>query len=160
MALSGALLASPALADEEHAFTLDIKDLAPVAPGADGVITYTLTNTSDEATDGFLIRVSAPKTVRLDFSGTRCDRQATSYGTTCTVTGEMGQFAPGETKVLQKSYTVAAGAPGSASLGEVEARVVPIVDGKPTEDPSDKDGPHVDSAEITTSASSAGAGTS
>jgi hypothetical protein len=160
MALSGALLASPALADEEHAFTLDIKDPAPVAPGADGVITYTLTNTSDQATDGFLIRVSAPKTVSLDFGGTRCDKRGTNVGTTCTVTGEMGKFAPGETKVLQKSYTVAAGAPESASLGKVEARVVPIVGGKPTEDPTDKDGPHVDSAEITTSAGSAGAGTS
>ncbi len=151
MALSGALLASPALADEEHAFTLDIKDPAPVAPGADGVITYTLTNTSDEATDGFLIMVSAPKTVNIDFGGTRCDKRATSAGTTCYVTGEMGKFAPGQTKVLEKSYTVVAGAPGSASLGKVEAVVVPIVDGKPTEDKNDQDGPNTDSAEITTS---------
>jgi hypothetical protein len=160
MVLSGALLASPALADEEHAFTLDIAAPAPVAPGADGVITYTLTNTSDQATDGFRIRVSAPKTVSLDFGGTRCDKRGTVAGTTCTVTGEMGTFAPGETKVLQKSYTVVAGAPESANLGKVEARVVPIVGGKPTEDLNDKDGPHVDSAEITTSARSAGAGTS
>src|SRR5688572_30229169 len=157
MALSGALLASPALADEEHAFTLDIHDPAPVAPGADGVITYTLTNTSDEATDGFLIMVSAPKTVSLDFGGTRCDRRALSAGTTCWVTGEMGEFAPGETKVLEKSYSVAANAPESASLGEVEAVVVPIVDGKPTEDKNDKDGPNTDSAAITTSGGSAGA---
>jgi hypothetical protein len=157
IALSGALLASPALADEEHAFTLDIKDLAPVAPGADGVITYTLINTSDEATDGFQIMVSAPKTVSLDFGGTRCDKRATSAGTTCYVTGEMGKFAPGETKVLEKSYRVAATAPESASLGKVEATVVPIVGGKPTEDKNDKDGPNTDSAEITTSAGSAGA---
>jgi hypothetical protein len=160
MALSGALLASPALADEEHAFTLDIKDPAPVAPGADGVITYTLTNTSDEATDGFQIRVSAPKTVSLDFGGTRCDKRATSAGTTCYVTGEMGTFAPGETKVLEKSYSVAADAPQSANLGKVEARVVPIVDGKPTEDLTDSDGPHVDNAQITTSAGPAEPGAS
>jgi hypothetical protein len=155
MALSSTLLASPALADEGHAFTLDIKDPAPVAPGADGVITYTLTNTGDETTDGFLIKVSAPRTVSIDFGTTRCDRRATSAGTTCYVTGEMGEFAPGETKVLEKSYTVSADAPESASIGTVEAVVVPIVDGKPTEDKSDQDGPNTDSAAITTSASSA-----
>ncbi len=152
MALSGALLASPALADGEHAFTLDIKDLAPIAPGTDGVITYTLTNTSDEATDGFQIMVSAPRTVRIDLGGTRCDRRALSAGTTCSVTGGMGKFAPGETKVLEKSYSVAADAPESASLGKVEAVVVPIVDGKATEDKNDKDGPNTDSTAITTSA--------
>lgn len=157
MALSGALLASPALADEEHAFTLDIHDPAPIAPGTDGVITYTLTNTSDKATDGFLIKISAPNTVSLDFGGTRCDKRRPTAGTTCHVTGEMGRVAPGETKVLEKSYTVTAGAPASANLGKVEAVVVPIVGGKPTEDKNDEDGPNTDSAAITTSVRSAGA---
>jgi hypothetical protein len=101
--------------------------------------------------------VSAPKTVSLDFGGTRCDKRATSHGTTCYVTGEMGKFAPGETKVLEKSYTVVPAAPESASLGKVEAVVVPIVGGKPTEDKNDQDGPNTDAAEITTSGGSAGA---
>jgi hypothetical protein len=57
---------------------------------------------------------------------------------------------------LEKSYTVAADASESASLGKIGANVVPIVGGETTEDPTDIKGSHVDYAEITTSAGSAG----
>jgi hypothetical protein len=161
MALSGALLASPAFADEEHAFTLDMRDPAPIAPGTDGVITYTLTNTSADATDGFLVRVSLPPDVDVDFGNNSCTKFDTNAEggdmIDCTFTGGIGKFAPGESKVLEKSYTVAADAAESASLGKVGALVVPIVDGKATEDSTDLDGPNVDYAEITTAAGSASA---
>jgi hypothetical protein len=160
MALSGALLASPAFADEEHAFTLDIKDPEPIAPGTDGIITYELTNTSDEATDGFLINISIPPTVVLNLDADNCEKFDTNREggdmVRCTFIGEIGQFAPGESKVLEKSYSVAADAPESASVGKIGANVVPIVAGEPTEDPTDIKGTHVDYAEITTSAGSAG----
>jgi hypothetical protein len=161
MALTGALLASPAFADEEHAFTLDIQDPAPVAPGTDGVITYTLTNTSGEAIDGFLINISIPPAVGLNLDPDNCEKFDTNREggdmVRCTFTGGIGKFAPGESKVLEKSYTVAADAPEQTSLGELGANVVPIVNGDTTEDPTDIKGPHVDYTEITTSAASAGA---
>jgi hypothetical protein len=161
MALSGALLASPALADEDHAFKLNIKDPAPTAPGTDGIVTYELTNTSGEATDGFLINISLPPAVDLNLDPNSCEKFSTNREGgdmfRCTFTGGIGKFAPGESKVLEKSYTVAADAPESASLGQVGANVVPIVNGETTEDPTDIKGPHVDYAEITTSAGSAGA---
>ena len=157
MALSGALLAAPASAHAEHAFTLDIKDPQPVAPGADGVLTYELTNTSGQATDGFLIRFSAPKNVSADFGSTPCKKFDTNAEggpmIECAVTGEMGRFAPGQSKALEKSYTVAEDAPESTSLGKVGALVVPIVDGEIKEDATDLDGPNVDYAEITTAGS-------
>jgi hypothetical protein len=162
MALGGALLASPAFADEENAFTLDIKDPAPVAPGADGVITYTLTNTSDNATDGFMIYISIPSGVNFDLDPNTCgetdhDPEGGEVVVRCNFDGGIGQFAAGESKVLEKSYTVAADAPEQTSLGELGANVVPIVNGDTTEDPTDIKGPHVDYTEITTSAASAGA---
>jgi hypothetical protein len=161
MALSGALLASPAFADEEHAFTLDIKDPEPTAPGTDGIITYELTNTSDEATDGFLINISIPPAVVLNLDADNCEKFDTNREggdmVRCTFIGGIGKFAPGESKVLEKSYSVATDAPESASLGKIGANVVPIVAGEPTEDPTDIKGTHVDYAEITTSAASAGA---
>jgi hypothetical protein len=161
MALSGALLASPAFADEEHAFTLDIKDPEPIAPGADGIISYELTNTSDEATDGFLINISIPPDVVLNLDADNCEKFDTNREggdmVRCTFVGGIGEFAPGESKVLEKSYSVATDAPESASLGKIGANVVPIVAGEPTEDPTDIKGTHVDYAEITTSAASAGA---
>jgi hypothetical protein len=161
MALSGALLASPALADEEHAFTLDIKDPEPIAPGTDGIISYELTNTSDEATDGFLINISIPPAVALNLDADNCEKFDTNREggdmVRCTFVGGIGKFAPGESKVLEKSYSVAADAPESASLGKIGANVVPIVAGGPTEDPTDIKGTHVDYAEITTSSGSAGA---
>ncbi len=161
MALSGALLASPAFADEDHAFKLDIKDPAPIAPGTDGIISYELTNTSSEAADGFLINISLPPAVDLNLDADNCAKFSTNREGgdmfRCTFIGGIGRFAPGESKVLEKSYSVAADAPESASLGNVGANVVPIVNGEPTEDPTDIRGPHVDYAEITTSAASAGA---
>jgi hypothetical protein len=161
LALSGALLASPALADEGHAFKLDIREPAPVAPGTDGVITYELTNTSGEAIDGFLINVSVPPAVDLNLDPDNCEKFDTNREggdmVRCTFVGGIGTFAPGESKVLEKSYSVAADAPESASLGKIGANVVPIVGGAPTEDPTDIRGSHVDYAEITTSAGSAGA---
>jgi hypothetical protein len=161
MALGGALLASPAFADEENAFTLDIKDPAPVAPGADGVITYTLTNTSDNATDGFMIYISVPSGVDFDLDPNTCtetdhDPEGGEVVVRCNFDGGIGQFAAGESKVLEKSYTVAADAPESASLGQVAALVVPSVDGEATEAPTDRGGSNEDRAEITTSAGSAG----
>jgi hypothetical protein len=161
MALSGALLASPALADEDHAFKLDIKDPAPTAPGTEGLIAYELTNTSDKAIDGFLINISIPPTVDLNLDADNCEKFDTNREggdmIRCTFVGGIGKFAPGESKVLEKSFSVAADAPQSGSLGQVGANVVPIVDGEPTEDPTDIKGTHVDYAEITTSAGSAGA---
>jgi hypothetical protein len=161
MALSGALLASPALADEGHAFRLDIRDPEPIVPGTDGIITYELTNTSDDAADGFLINISIPPAVDLELDPNNCEQFSTNREggdmVRCTFIGGIGTFAPGESKVLEKSYSVAADAPESASLGKIGANVVPIVDGEPTEDPTDIKGSHVDYAEITTSAGSTGA---
>jgi hypothetical protein len=74
----------------------------------------------------------------------------------CTLVGGIGAFAPGESKVLEKSFTVAADAAESGSLGQIGANVVPIVDGEPTEDPTDIKGSHVDYAEVTSSAGSSG----
>jgi hypothetical protein len=161
MALSGALLASPAFADEEHTFALDIQDPAPVARGADGVLTYTLTNTSDEATDGFMIYISIPSDVNFDLDPNTCterpdiDPEGGEVVVQCNFDGGIGQFAAGESKVLEKSYTIAADAP--ERLGQVKALVVPSVDGEATETPMDRGGSNEDSAEITTSAGSAGA---
>lgn len=161
MALSGALLASPAFADEEHAFKLDIQDPEPIAPGTDGIITYELTNTSSEATDGFLINISIPPTVDLNLDPDNCEKFDTNREggdmIRCTFVGGIGTFAPGESKVLEKSYSVAADAPESSSLGQIGANVVPIVAGEPTEDLRDIKGSHVDYSEITTSAGSTGA---
>jgi hypothetical protein len=159
MALSGALLASPALADEGHAFTLDIKDPAPVAPGADGVLTYELTNTSAEATDGFMIYISIPSGVDFDLDPNNCtetdiDPEGGEVVVRCNFDGGIGQFAAGESKVLEKSYTVAADAPESMRVG---ALVVPSADGEATEAPTDRGGSNEDYAEITTSAASTGA---
>jgi hypothetical protein len=159
MALSGALLASPAFADEGHVFTLDIKDPAPVAPGADGVLTYELTNTSDEATDGFMIYISIPSGVDFDLEPNNCtetdiDPEGGEVVVRCNFDGGIGQFAAGESKVLEKSYTIAADAPESARVG---ALVVPSANGEATEAPTDRGGSNEDYAEITTSAGSAGA---
>lgn len=161
MVLGGALLAAPAFADEGHAFALDIQDPAPVAPGSEGLVSYTLTNTSGEATDGFLINVSLPPTVELNLDPNNCEKFDTNRDggdmIRCTFAGGIGAFAPGESKVLEKSFTVAADAAAGASLGQIGANVVPIVDGEPTEDPTDIKGSHVDYAEVTTSDGSAGA---
>lgn len=162
MALSGALLASPAFADEEHAFTLDINDPAPVARGADGVLTYELINTSDEAIDGFMIYISIPSGVEFDLDPNNCketpiDPEGGEVVVRCNFDGGIGQFAAGESKVLEKSYTIAADAPESPSLGQVKALVVPSADGDATEAPTDRGGSNEDYAEIMTSAGSAGA---
>lgn len=162
MALGGALLASPAFADEENAFTLDIKDPAPVAPGADGVVSYELTNTSGEATDGFMIYISIPSGVNFDLDPNNCtetdhDPEGGEVVVRCNFDGGIGQFAAGESKVLEKTYTIAADAPASSSLGQVQALVVPSVGGEATESPTDRGGSNEDQAEITTSAGSAGA---
>jgi hypothetical protein len=161
MALGGALLASPAFADEDHAFTLDIKDPEPIAPGTEGLITYELTNTSDKAVEGILINISLPPDVVLNADPNHCQKTDTNAEGgdigSCNFTGGMGAFAPGESKTLEASYTVAEDAPESANLGKVGALVVPLEGGEPTEDWSDLEGPHVDQAEITTSAGSAGA---
>jgi hypothetical protein len=161
MALSGAFLASPAFADEGHAFNLDILDQEPIAPGASGVLTYELTNTSSETLDGFLINISMPLTVDLELDPNNCEKFDTNREggdmVRCTFIGGIGQFAPGESKVLEKSYSVAADAPESSSLGKIGANVVPIMDGETTEDPTDIKGSHVDYAEVSTSSGSAGA---
>lgn len=160
MALSGALLASPAFADEEHAFTLEIQEPQPIAPGTEGRITYELTNRGDEATDGVLINVSLPPDVVLNFDPAHCQKTGTNDEggdlVSCNFSNEIGKFAPGESKTSEASYTVAADAPESTSLGEVGALAVPLEQGEPTEDWSDLEGSHVDQAEITTSAGSAG----
>ncbi len=161
MVLGGAFLASPAFADEDHAFALDVQDPAPVAPGSEGLISYTLTNTSGETTDGFLINVSLPPAVDLNLDPNNCEKFDTNRDggdmIRCTFVGGIGTFAPGESKVLEKSFTVAADAPQSASIGQIGANVVPIVDGRPAEDPTDIKGSHVDYAEITTSTDSGNA---
>jgi hypothetical protein len=163
MALSGALLASPAFADEEHTFALDIQDPAPVARGADGVLAYTLTNTSGEATDGFMIYISIPSGVNFDLDPNTCterpdiDPEGGEVVVQCNFDGGIGQFAAGESKVLEKSYTIEEDAPESESLGQVKALVVPSVNGEATETPTDRGGSNEDRAEITTSAGSAGA---
>jgi hypothetical protein len=158
--LSGALLASPAFAAEEHAFEIDIQDPEPIAPGTEGLITYDLTNTGDEATEGVLINVSLPPDVVLNFDATQCQKtgQNAEGGdlVSCNFSNELGRFAPGESKTSQASYTVAADAPESASLGKVGALAVPVENGEPTEDWSDLEGSHVDQAEITTASGSAG----
>ncbi|MFC5232522.1 hypothetical protein [Pseudonocardia zijingensis] len=160
MALGGTILASPAFADEEHAFTLEIQEPDPVAPGTEGLITYELTNGGDEATDGVLVNVSLPPDVVLNFDVTRCQKTGTNEEggdlVSCNFSDEFGKFAPGESKTSQASYTVAADAPESTSLGEVGALAVPLEKGEPTEDWSDLSGSHVDTAEITTGAGSAG----
>jgi hypothetical protein len=162
MALSGTLLAAPAFADEEHAFTLDIKDPQPVAPGADGVITYELTNSSAEPTDGFMIYISIPSHVDLDLDPTACvetdiDPEGGEVVVRCNFAGEIGKFAAGETKVLEKSYTITADAPESASLGRIAALVVPSEDSEATESPTDRRGSNEDWAEIETASASTGA---
>jgi hypothetical protein len=161
MALSGALLASPAFADEEHAFALDILEPAPIAPGTDGHISYELTNTSGEAIDGILIRISLPPDVALKANPDHCQKTGKNAEGGdeghCSFTGGIGAFAPGESKALEVGYTVAADAPEGESLGKVGALVVPIEGGEPTEDKDDLSGSHVDQAEITTAAASAGA---
>lgn len=161
MALSGAFLASPAFADEGHAFNLDIQDQEPIAPGTSSVLIYELTNTSSEALDGFLINISMPPTVDLELDPTNCEKFDTNREggdmVRCTFIGGIGRFAPGESKVLEKSYSVATDARESSSLGKIGANVVPIVDGETTEDPTDIKGSHVDYAEVSTSSGSAGA---
>jgi hypothetical protein len=159
MVLSGALLASPAFADEDHAFSLDIQEPAAVAPGSEGVISYTLTNTSAEATDGFMIYISVPSGVNFDLDPNSCtetehDPEGGEVVVRCNFDGGIGQFAAGESKVLEKSYTIAADAPESASLGQAKALVVPSVNGEATEAPADRGGSNEDSAEITTSGGS------
>jgi hypothetical protein len=160
MVLSGAFLASPAFADEGHTFNLDISDQAPIAPGAGGILTYQLTNTSNEAVDGFLINLSMPPTVDLELDPNNCEKFGTNREgdmVSCTFIGGIGQFGPGESKTLTKSYSVAADALASSSLGNIGANVVPIVNGETTEDPTDIKGPHVDYVEVSTSSGSAGA---
>lgn len=161
LGLSGAILASPAFADEEHAFTIDIKDPEPVAPGTEGLITYELTNVGDKATDGVLINVSLPPDVVLNFDPAHCQKTGSNPEggdlVSCNFSNEVGKFAPGETKTSQASYTVTADAPESTSLGEAGALAVPLENGEPTEDWTDLEGAHVDRAEITTAAGSAGA---
>jgi hypothetical protein len=153
---TGTVLASPAFADEDHAFTLDIQDPEPIAPGTEGLITYELTNNGGEATDGVLINVSLPPDVVLNVDPAHCQKTGSNPEggdlVSCNFSNEVGKFAPGETKTSEASYTVAADAPASASLGEVGALAVPVEGGEPTEDWSDLEGSHVDQAEITTSA--------
>jgi hypothetical protein len=155
------ILASPAFADEDHSFRIDIQEPDPVAPGTEGLITYRLTNTGDEATDGVLINVSLPPDVVLNFDPLHCQKTGSNPEggdlVSCNFSDGFGAFAPGETKTSQASYTVAADAPESASLGKAGALAVPLENGEPTEDWTDLDGPHVDEAEITTSEGSAGA---
>jgi hypothetical protein len=159
MVLSGALLASPAFADEDHAFTLDVQEPEPVAPGADGRITYTVTNTSGEAIDGIQINIMVPPDVDLELDPTNCKNiGVSSHGgdlISCDFTGPMGKFAPGESKDLEKTFTVAADAPEGENLGAVGGLVVPLEDGAPTEDWNDTEGPNVDRADIKTSSGGA-----
>lgn len=161
MGLTCAVLASPAFADEEHAFTIEIQEPEAIAPGTEGRITYELTNVGDKATDGVLINVSLPPDVVLNFDPAHCQKTGSNPEggdlVSCNFSNEVGKFAPGESKTSEASYTVAADAPESASLGEVGALAVPLEDGEPTEDWSDLEGSHVDKAEITTSEGSAGA---
>lgn len=162
MALSGTLLAAPAFADGGPAFALDIKDPQPVAPGADGVITYELTNTSAEPTDGFMIYISIPSHVDLDLDPTTCvetdiDPEGGEVVVRCNFAGETGKFAAGETKVLERTYTVSADAPPSANLGRIAALVVPSEGSEATESPNARGGSNEDRAEIETAPASTGA---
>jgi hypothetical protein len=47
--ISGTFLASPAFADEDHAFTIDIQQPAAVAPGTSGLLSFEITNESGKA---------------------------------------------------------------------------------------------------------------
>jgi hypothetical protein len=157
---ASAVFSSPAFADEEHAFELEIQEPEPIAPGTEGLINYQLTNVGDKATDGVLINVSVPPDVTLNFDANHCQKTGTNPEggdlVSCNFSNELGKFAPGETKTSQASYTVAADAPESASLGKVGALAVPLEEGEPTEDWTDLEGSHVDQVEITTGAGSAG----
>jgi hypothetical protein len=157
--LGSAFIASPAVADEEHAFDIEIQEPDAVAPGASGLISYTLTNASDEPTDGVLMNISLPPQVTLN-TDSHCQQtgQNPEGGQliSCNFSDAAGKFAPGETFSGRNDFTVAADAPQSASLGKLGALVVPLEKGEPTEDWTDLEGDHVDWVEIKTAAGSAG----
>ena len=158
--IGGALLASPAVADEDHAFAIDIQEPDPVNPGASGLISYTLTNTSNEAVDGVLMNISLPPHVSLN-TDSHCQQTGRNPEggqlISCNFSDKLGKFAAGGTRSGTNDFTVAANAPRSTTLGELGVLVVPLEKGKPTEDWKDLDGGHVDRVDIKTGSGSASA---
>ena len=149
------LFASPAQAAAEPALYASISEPAPVAPGGRGEVEYKVTNVSNRATEGTLLNISLPPNVSLE-SDARCRRVGFNDNggelISCSLSDELGKFAPGETKVARNTpFFIDASAPKSTELGHLEALVVPLENGYPTESPNDLDGYNYVSTPITTS---------
>jgi hypothetical protein len=139
---------------------IDVHEPDPVAPGASGLISFNMTNTSDMAVNGVLMNVSLPPSVTLH-TDSHCEQtgQNPEGGQliSCNFSDAQGKFAPGETRSGTNDFAVAADAPAGTDLGKLGALIVPLENGEPTEDWEDIEGDHVDRVEITTTEGSAGA---
>jgi hypothetical protein len=161
-ARSRSRITKAAVADEEHAFDIEIQEPGPVAPGASGLISYTLTNTSDKFIDGILFNISLPPGVSVNTDSRYCvdvgaKNSEGGQMISCQFKDELGKFNPGETQESQTDFSIAADAPVSTDLGDLRALVVPLdEDGGAAEDENDLEGPNVDKAKIVTADAPAG----
>lgn len=150
-ATAAAWYPSPAYAAGAPALQSTLAQPAPVTSGGTGKLDYSITNTLNTPTDGVLMNVSLPKYVSIP-ADPHCQKTGTTPdgGTTvsCNFSDAMGKLAPHQRRTAATPFTVAREAPARRPLGRIGVLVVPLKDGKPTEDWHNVKGRNVSSTTI------------